>query len=549
MRRVTLTAAAILAAVFLWFVLTLPPRPAAAAGQVEESLRRVTMAGAVHVHSTRSDGSEDVEAIAAAASRAGLRFLVVTDHGDATRPPDPPAYRSGVLVLEAVEISTNGGHYLALDMPAAPYPLGGEARAVVEDVRRLGGFGVVAHPDSPKPELQWKDWTVRADGVEWLSLDSEWRDEARTRLARVAAGYALRGAPALASILDRPTGTLARWDAAQHRVVALAAHDAHGGALEGSSSFLSIPSYEASFRTFAVRALLRDEPTGDAERDGRILLDAIRGGRVFSAVDAIAAPAFVSYRLSRDGRVWEMGETAPIDGGRLSASSTLPPGGRIVLVHGGRDVAESAAGRLDLDVKEPGAYRIEVRVDGAPGEPPVPWVLANPIYLGARPSEVQAVSPTYLAVVPLNEPGVLEKDPRSTASVAVEGDRRVLEFILASGERSSQYAAMAVPVRGVPGRFDSVSFDARSREPMRVSVQLRFNALAGARWTHSVYLSPEPERVVVPLDRLLPAEPASTSPDFSTVSSLLFVVDLTNARPGQSGRFEVSNLALTAMSR
>ena len=45
------------------------------------------------------------------------KFVVFTDHGDATRTPDPPAYRSGVLCLDGVEISTNGGHYIALDLP------------------------------------------------------------------------------------------------------------------------------------------------------------------------------------------------------------------------------------------------------------------------------------------------------------------------------------------------------------------------------------------------------------------------------------------------
>ena len=110
-----------------------------------------------------------------AAARAGLKFVVFTDHGDATRSPDPPTYRSGVLCLDAVEISTEGGHYLALDMPAAPYPLGGDARGVVEDVKRLGGFGVVAHPNSPKSDLSWDDWDAPFDAIEWLNPDTSWR--------------------------------------------------------------------------------------------------------------------------------------------------------------------------------------------------------------------------------------------------------------------------------------------------------------------------------------------------------------------------------------
>ena len=95
-----------------------------------------------------------MEVVPAAAARVGLKFIVFTDHGDATRRPDAPAYRSGVLCLDGVEISTTGGHYIALDMPASPFPLGGEPRDVVEDVQRLGGFGIVAHPDSPKTELR-----------------------------------------------------------------------------------------------------------------------------------------------------------------------------------------------------------------------------------------------------------------------------------------------------------------------------------------------------------------------------------------------------------
>ncbi len=220
-----------MAAVFLWLLFTLPPRPAIAAGGVSDAIRAKTIAGAFHVHSVRSDGSGSRAEIAAAAARAGLQFVVITDHGDATRSPDPPAYIDGVLCIDAVEISSNGGHVVAFDMPAAPYPLGGEAAAVVEDIVRLGGMPVIAHPDSPKPELAWKAWSAPASGVEWLNLDSAWRDEPFGRLARIAVGSFFRPAPALAVTLTRPAELLAKWDriASNRTVVGLAGHDAHGG--------------------------------------------------------------------------------------------------------------------------------------------------------------------------------------------------------------------------------------------------------------------------------------------------------------------------------
>src|SRR5579872_4314772 len=159
-----------MAAVFAFVVLTVPP-PRLALSPYNDG----TVAGVLHIHTNRSDGLGSPADVAAAAARAGLKFVVFTDHGDATRPPDPPAYRSGVLCMDGVEISTVGGHYVALDMGAAPYPLGGEARDVVADVKRLGGFGIAAHPDSPKPELQWRDWAAPFDGVELLNPDTSWR--------------------------------------------------------------------------------------------------------------------------------------------------------------------------------------------------------------------------------------------------------------------------------------------------------------------------------------------------------------------------------------
>ena len=138
-------------------VYLLPPAPQGLPAAVHGGVR-----GAIHVHTRRSDGSGTVEQVAAAAARAGLQFVILTDHGDGTREPAPPVYSSGVLVIDAVEISTEDGHVVALGLPKAPYPLGGEPRDVVEDIERLGGMAIAAHPGSVKPELRWTEWTSRS---------------------------------------------------------------------------------------------------------------------------------------------------------------------------------------------------------------------------------------------------------------------------------------------------------------------------------------------------------------------------------------------------
>jgi hypothetical protein len=557
-RKAVRLTAALLAAVFLWLLATLPPRAAVASGTVDEAIRGRTVAGAFHVHSTRSDGAGDREAIAAAAARAGLQFVVITDHGDATRPPDAPAYLHGVLCIDAVEISTNGGHLVALDMAAAPYPLGGEPAAVVEDVLRLGGMPVAAHPDSPKAELSWKDWGAPVAGLEWLNLDSHWRDESRARLARVAFDSLLRPGPAMTKLLDDPSSMLMRWDAmaATRTVVALAAHDAHGGVARQSEegSRWAVPglaSYEASFATFGLRVVLSEQLTRAADRDARQLLDALRAGRVFTAVDAIAAPAWVDYHLTLGGEHRTMGDALRFEAGAaLTFRSTLPPGAVAVLVRDGVEVARSATGELPFLPTSPGVYRVEVR------DPrwAVPWITTNPIYLRASgaPAVAQAgAEPSGSTVLAVGDPGRVEKDPASTADLTSNGGTRSLEFRLRSGDRASQYAALAVPLADRLPPFDRIVFSGRSSAPMRISVQARFDRAGGSRWIHSIYLSPESRQIVVPLERLVPADPPldRPAPSFDSISSLLFVVDLTNAVPGGQGRFEISDLRLAAASQ
>jgi hypothetical protein len=74
------------AAVALYVGVTLPP----AARTLQPDPPPTVVLGGYHVHSNRSDGSGTVDEIAAAAARAGLTFVVFTDHGDGTRAPDPP---------------------------------------------------------------------------------------------------------------------------------------------------------------------------------------------------------------------------------------------------------------------------------------------------------------------------------------------------------------------------------------------------------------------------------------------------------------------------
>src|SRR5258707_1026203 len=109
-RSTLLTLVALVAAGVLLFLFTLPPLPARLDPAGWADLAARTIPGAYHIHTTRSDGVGDRTAVAAAAARAGLKFVIITDHGHGTRPPDPPAYTGDWIVLDGVEIITDEGY-------------------------------------------------------------------------------------------------------------------------------------------------------------------------------------------------------------------------------------------------------------------------------------------------------------------------------------------------------------------------------------------------------------------------------------------------------
>jgi hypothetical protein len=544
MRRRTLLTLIALAAVGVFLFLLAPPAPERVDVSGWDDLAARTVPGAYHVHTTRSDGNGDKAVVAKAAASAGLKFVILTDHGDGTRPPDAPEYVDGVLMLDCVEISTDQGHYVAIEMARAPYPLGGAAYAVVEDVQRLGGFGIAAHPDSPKAALRWTGWDARIDGIEWLNADSEWRDEPRSALLHAGIGYFLRSAPSLATLLDRPA-TLDRWDALlkNRRVVAIGASDAHGGpgrrAEDANRTFFStigIPSYEASFRELSLRAVLERPLSGNPEADAKALFKAIRKGSVFTVIDALATPALLDFHAVPSG--------ASVT---LFARATLPRGAQLVLIGPAGELVRGAGEvRREVPAETPGAYRVEVRLPGAPGQPPVPWLVSNAIRVGPDDDELRPESWSHGVETGVESdvapfPWRIEKDPASGAILRT-GRRAVdLEYRLADGARNSQFVALASDVSGQA--FRAIDLTLGSDRPSRIAIQVR--SAAGQRWGRSFYIDPGTVLIHAALRDMRPVDdPAGPAPDPAAVTSILLVADLTNAAPGRSGRLTVKASAL-----
>jgi hypothetical protein len=63
----------------------------------------------------------------------------------------------------------------------------------------------------------------------------------------------------------------------------------------------------------------------------------------------------------------------------LTLKSGAPLNGTFKVIHNGREIHHSRGRSLDISVKEPGMYRVEVWLN-FPDEPRI-WILSNPIYV------------------------------------------------------------------------------------------------------------------------------------------------------------------------
>ena len=269
---------------------------------------------------------------------------------------------------------------------------------------------------------------------------------------------------------------------------------------------------------------------GDAEADGAAVIAAIRAGHVYSTIDALAGPAALSFSATSGSAIASTGDVLPLSGPvALRIDVQAPPEARIAVLKDG-DVMEMRTGpQVELD-STCDAGRVSRRdlAAGAAGQPAVPWIVSNPIYVGrdaAEPSPPVRPRATTLAVQYKDGPAqgwVVEKSDASLGAIdvvkAVTGTQISLRYGLGGAASASPYVAFVMPAGPDLQKFSQLTFIGRADKPTRVSVQLRDPiGSQGERWHRSVYLDPEPREVTVYFDDMTPRRrdlaPAAQSRD------------------------------------
>lgn len=332
--------------------------------------------GASHIHSTYSDGSSAIPAIIADAKRAGLDFIVMSDHNSLEPKYDGwEGWHDGVLVIIGVETSPwRKGHCIAFGLEQHRNFRWMEPHECLDEVNRQGGFAFIAHPMGKKlPAFKvnleaWRDWDKDGfagielwsymhdwiEGLNYLKLWSSYREpEAR-----------IKGPdPRLLRIWDELTRT--------RKVAAISGLDAHARPIFGW--WCKVFPYFDLFRTLRTHILCKPL-TGDARHDLAQIFDAHREGRCFVAYDLLADSDGFRFHAESGPAKAVMGESLTLDREvRFSVSS--PETASLRLLRHGETVAETKGTTLEATASDKGAYRVEARLHDKP------WVFTNPIYV------------------------------------------------------------------------------------------------------------------------------------------------------------------------
>lgn len=336
--------------------------------------------GAIHVHSIHSDGTGTIEEIACAAKKAGLCWVIVTDHNNMDA---KEGIYDGVCVIVGEEISPEeGNHYLALDIKT-PISCNMPAEKYIQKVKQQGGFGFIVHPDDRSRKnsyksLPWEDWSIKDfGGIEIWNYMSNWADNYNAQNPLKALNALLFGS----RILPAPTKKIMKWwdslnNENHHIIPAIGGIDAHAFNIRKAFITVKIFPYKKIFGTITNFIHLDKPMPENFECRKKIILDSIKHGK--------------NLIINRGGNWDKTKHTNPvfyIQNGHKKAYAgdfiesdtnlkmviNLPLKAHINIINNGETILQEKAKNLEINKLEKGKYRIEAYYKKRP------WIFSNPI--------------------------------------------------------------------------------------------------------------------------------------------------------------------------
>ena len=342
--------------------------------------------GNIHMHTVHSDGTGQVADLIAAASKADLDFIIITDHNKLVDQGEE-GWREGVLTLLDIEVNDDDleperNHCLTLNVHKDMTPHARSPQGLIDAVRTHGGLTFLAHPiDKPSPVIpetyEWTEWDIEGfTGIELWNFMSEFRPFATSK----AKGLVIAQFPQYFSTGPYPE-MLAKWDELlqQQPTVAIGGSDAHAQVYNIGPYRKRFLPYDYCFRAVNTHILTTEAFNQDTEHDRALLYDALRAGRAWIGYDMVHPTEGFHFGARTGETVAMMGDSIPA-GEQITFEIETPAAAHIKLIRAGQGVvAETQGNRLSYVTSSPGAYRVEVWKRW--WFKPRGWIFSNPIYV------------------------------------------------------------------------------------------------------------------------------------------------------------------------
>ncbi|MEW6651957.1 MAG: PHP domain-containing protein [Bacteroidota bacterium] len=343
--------------------------------------------GVIHIHSIFSDGSGEVQDIAAYGKECGLDYLILTDHNTLRALHEGyEKWYDNTLLLVGCEINDkqNQNHLLAMGIeetistriPAIEY---------TKKVKELGGISFIAHPFEKRnsmaqhPPYPWIEWNSKDfDGIEIWNHMSEWMEGLTEHNKYNYIIHPLR------SIIGPTEETLSMWDKLniERKVVGIGGVDAHAHKVNLLGFFeMEVFPYKVLFKSIRTHIIVnerlnRSQEDGDILHSKKLIYTALKNGNCFIS-NYYHGDAKGFRFFAEDGEhIHQMGETLPF-AEKIKLRVILPNiSATINFVCNGECLRSIDGSDAEFDADKPGIYRVEVYLNQNA------WIFTNHIRIG-----------------------------------------------------------------------------------------------------------------------------------------------------------------------
>ncbi len=322
--------------------------------------------GSIHIHTAMSDGTGNIETISKAAKKAGLTWIIITDHNHFDT---EEGIYNGVYVLKGEEITPeNNNHYLALGINEFIQP-SNDLQTNVNNVRANGGFGFAAHPDESenrkntwKP-IVWDNKNVIPDGIEIWNWFSNWADNLNDRnIFKLAYSYLFRH-----KITTKPSSaTLDWWDKLNLNtpkiIPAIGGVDAHALKIYKYALPFTIFPYKTCFKTITNVINLNEPLSNEFNTAKKQILNAIIQGNNL-IINREICKDIPEINIVNNNTVKSIGEEISLtDDTYLEIQANRIAD--IKVICDGKEYISNKTQRCRIPITETGKYRIEFSYSG-----------------------------------------------------------------------------------------------------------------------------------------------------------------------------------------